>query len=63
MRVLFVLQSIIYGGSMTSLINLVRLLNEDDRVKCDMLFMLPDGPLYKNATMAGHVIDTDVFLP
>lgn len=62
MRVLFVLQSIIYGGSMTSLINLVRLLNEDDRVKCDMLFMLPDGPLYKNATMAGHVIDTDVFL-
>ena len=46
MKILFVLQSIGYGGSMTSLINLLTLLKKEDNIKCDVLLMDPYGELY-----------------
>lgn len=62
MRVLFVLQSIIFGGSMTSLINLANLLKDNGEFELDMLFMLPDGALYDRAAAVGNVIKTPLIL-
>ena len=62
MKVLFVLQSIIFGGSMTSLINLANLLKDNGEFEMDMMFMLPDGALYDRAAEAGNVIKTPLVL-
>lgn len=62
MRVLFVLQSIILGGSMTSLINLANILKDNSEFEFDMMFMIPDGALYDSATAVGNVIKTPIIL-
>lgn len=61
-KVLFILQSIGYGGSMTSLINLVRLLKDRPEIDAEMLFMDPYGELLCQATTAGHVCATSKIL-
>ena len=61
-KVLFVLQSIGYGGSMTSLINLQYLLHNEKDIRSDMLFMDPDGALLSEAKKAGNVLKSNLLL-
>lgn len=61
-KVLFILQSIGYGGSMTSLINLVRELNYTNKVDVEMLFMDDTGPLLDAAKLVGKVKKADIIL-
>ena len=62
MKVLFVLQSIGYGGSMTSLINLLTLLRGRSDIECDALFMDPYGELLEDARKVVNVCSRDVVL-
>lgn len=59
MKVLFVLQSIGYGGSMTSMINLIGLLKDRPEIEAEMLFMDPYGELLEQAESVGHVCITN----
>lgn len=62
MRILFVLQSIGIGGSMTSLINLMTLLKKNSEFKFEVLFMDPYGELFENAKKVTDVCKRDVML-
>lgn len=58
-KVLFVLQSIGYGGSMTSLINLSNLLRNDPEIETHILFMNRFGALLPQAEKAADVLPED----
>lgn len=62
MRILFVLQSIGIGGSMTSLINLMTLLKKNNEVKFEVLFMDPYGELFEDAKKVANVCKRDMML-
>lgn len=62
MRILFVLQSIGYGGSMTSMINLLSLLEKYNNLKIDVLIMDPYGELYEEVNKVAHICDKDKVL-
>lgn len=59
-KLLFVLQSIGYGGSMTSLINLVSYLGKDSDYNIDVLFMDPYGELRCQAEDICNIVKRDV---
>lgn len=59
MKVLFVLQSIGYGGSMTSMINLLSLLKEEKILDIDVLLMDPNGELYEELYKHVNILKTD----
>lgn len=61
-NVLFVLQGIGYGGSMTSLINLLRFLKEKHVFNIDILFMDRYGELLDEAKVVGKVLREDKLL-
>lgn len=61
-KVLFVLQSIGYGGSMTSMINLLRFLKQDRRIEIDVQFLDRYGELFDEAETVSHVLDEDKLL-
>ena len=61
-KVLFVLQSIGYGGSMTSLINLLGFLKEANNISIDVLFMDKYGELLENAEKIANVLPENVIL-
>lgn len=63
MKILFVLQSIGFGGSMTSMINLLTLLKKDEKtLDIDVLLMDPYGELYHELEKNVHILKTDYAL-
>lgn len=62
MKVLFILQSIGYGGSMTSLINLMKLLRNDRSFFIDVLFMDPYGELFSEAKETANICKKNIWL-
>ena len=62
MRVLFILQSIGYGGSMTSLINLLSFLRDDKEIQYEVLFMDPYGALLEEAKQTASVCKKNFIL-
>lgn len=59
MKILFVLQSIGFGGSMTSMINLLSLLKNEEKLDIDVLLMDPYGELYHELEKNVHILKTD----
>ena len=59
MKILFVLQSIGFGGSMTSMINLLSLLKDEKKIDIDVLLMDPYGELYNELEKHVHILKTD----
>ncbi len=55
-KTLIVLQSIGYGGSMTSLINLMSLIDYKYKKNIDVLFMDPYGELYNDANNVMNIV-------
>ena len=55
-RVLFVIQSIGFGGSMTSLINLLGFLKNDQNFSIDVLIMDKYGELLEQAEEVANVL-------
>ncbi len=62
MKVLFVLQSIGYGGSMTSLLNLLSLLKDRNIFEIEVLFMDPYGELIDEAKSVSKVCKQNTIL-
>ena len=60
-RVLFVLQGIGFGGSMTSLLNLLSFIHKDE-LDIDVLFMDRYGELLEPAQDVANVLAEDKFL-
>lgn len=61
-KVLFVLQSIGFGGSMTSLINLLGFLKKNSNLSIDVLFMDRYGELLEQAKDLAHVLPENAIL-
>ena len=62
MKLLFVLQSIGFGGSMTSMINLLSLLKNEKTLNIDVLLMDPYGELYQELEKHVNILKTDCTL-
>lgn len=62
MKILFILQSIGLGGSMTSMINLLSLLKKEETLGIDVLLMDPYGELYHELEKHVRILKTDYAL-
>ena len=61
-KILFVLQSIGFGGSMTSLINLLGFLKNNEDLSIDVLFMDRYGELIEQAEQVAHILPANRIL-